>query len=198
MSYENKKNRLKEKNGFTLIEVIVAMGMFALIMAAVAGVFASAVSGYRAGREMQRNLEAAQMAVNVMAKSLRTSSVVSGDGNRKSIRFLSYSEGGSSTRRCVEYELSSGVLRLRDTFVSDGSNAKTDCSDSSSFSSWKTLATVDDTGSFFNVYKSVQVGDLGESMGRVTVTLNIPSASGGQDVRMQSSVSLRDYENVGL
>lgn len=70
-----KKNSLKKssKKGFTLIEILVATFVFVLIMTASSGIFLSMITAIRKSRDLQHNVEGAQLALNEIPKTLRTS-----------------------------------------------------------------------------------------------------------------------------
>ncbi|MEA3323384.1 MAG: prepilin-type N-terminal cleavage/methylation domain-containing protein, partial [Patescibacteria group bacterium] len=77
-----KKKDTKNKKGFTLIEVIVSIFIFAIMMTSISGIFARQISSYKQTRIMANDLENAQFALNYVAKTLRTSSIIGyGIGN---------------------------------------------------------------------------------------------------------------------
>jgi len=77
----------KTKKGFTLVEMMVSIFIFALMMVAIAGVFASQIKTYKNARTMQGDLENAQFALNYVAKTLRTASLI-GYGSSSSMQDL--------------------------------------------------------------------------------------------------------------
>ncbi|MFA5986221.1 MAG: prepilin-type N-terminal cleavage/methylation domain-containing protein [Parcubacteria group bacterium] len=64
------------KKGFTLIELMVSIFIFLIIMTAIVGIFARQIQAYRNARVSQNDLENAQFAMNYMAKTLRTATVL--------------------------------------------------------------------------------------------------------------------------
>ena len=106
-----KYHKSNSKSGFSLIEVMVATFIFALIMVAVAMTFSSLFGGYKGAKTIQKNLENAQYAMNLMAKSLRTSSLVGIDmgidQKASEIKFYNYSEG-----KCMFYELEDKIINV--------------------------------------------------------------------------------------
>ncbi len=78
--FVNKKYNIKK--GFTLVEVIVSIFIFAIMMTSISGIFARQISSYKKTRIMANDLENAQFALNYVAKTLRTSSIIGyGSGN---------------------------------------------------------------------------------------------------------------------
>ncbi len=73
---EIKKKFFKKRKGFTLIEMMISIFIFAIIMTSVASIFAKQVSVYKKARIIESDLENAQFALNYVSKTLRTSSVI--------------------------------------------------------------------------------------------------------------------------
>ncbi len=66
----------KTKKGFTLLEMIVSIFIFAIIMTSVASIFARQIASYKQARTMEGDLENAQFALNYISKTLRTASIL--------------------------------------------------------------------------------------------------------------------------
>ncbi len=81
----HKKNKMKK--GFTLIEMMVSVFIFALMMTAIASVFASQIRAYKNAHTLQGDLENAQFALNYISKTLRTASLI-GYGSNSSMQDL--------------------------------------------------------------------------------------------------------------
>jgi len=181
--------RKKEKRlrGFTLIEMMVSVGVFALMTVFLSVAFSSGFASFGKLRELQRNIESAQYSMNTLAKLLRTSTVVSGaTSNAQSIRFYDYSSG-----RCFEYRISGSVLQARMKSIASAANCDTssmsgwfDVTSSTASLSWRFDVTPSDNGT--------------KKMGKVTIFLSIQKgASAAMRSDLQTSVSLRDYQYVG-
>ncbi len=67
---------MKKRKGFTLIELMVSIFIFLIIMTAIVAIFARQIQAYRHARVSQGDLENAQFAMNYMAKTLRTATVL--------------------------------------------------------------------------------------------------------------------------
>lgn len=185
----------KNKNGFTLIELMVAMFVFALVMVTVSMVFVNFFNAYKKIRVAQSNAESVQYALNLMAKTLRTSSIISpSSANSTSpvIVTYDYSQGV-----CVKYEIVSNELRAKK--VSALENQKNNCVNlvGVTSSADKFVGGYIGGGSFYSTPSSPSTA------GMVTVSLDVCSASGcsgnlNNRVRLQTTVSLRDYKIMGL
>lgn len=188
--------------GFTLIEMIIAIGIFSVIMLAVGAAFASGAFSYRGSKELQKNVESAQYAMNTMAKHLRTSTIVSPDmpdDDVSAIVFYDY-----SSDRCFEYRVGGDRLQARRVSASDPSDAEQsvdDCRASgASGGEWADMTSGEVEGSF-----RVTPSDDGESggdqrIGRVTIQLTVRNEGSTSDhfeTFVQTTVSLRDYGYVG-
>lgn len=190
----------KTASGFTLIEMIVAIGVFAIMSVALSGAFASGFSTYRDTRELQRNVETAQYAMNTLEKLLRTSTVKSAaSASTPAITFYDY-----SSSRCFQYRFFSpslvvGILQARWYPELDVANC-----DSGGFGSisYADVTSGYVTGSFVIAPSDKDAaatdGDP-KAMGRVTVNLSVKTdASAAMESRIQATSSLRDYSYVGF
>jgi Tfp pilus assembly protein PilV len=183
----------KYKKGHTFIEMIIAMFISVLIMVAVSAVFSRFLLSYRSAKGIQRDLEGAQYSMDLLAKNLRTSSVVSSGTNE--IKFYNYS--GPS---CIDYKVIQNKLQMAS--ATDNSNDQTDkkvwCRD-------LPLSNFSDINgpTVNNLNFSVTLTSLGSTntIGRVTISMEIcsnASCSGSQNdkARIQTTVSLRDYSVI--
>ena len=98
----------KTKKGFTLIEMIISVAIFSIIMTAIVVTFSSYIKTNRYSRIVQRNLESVQFAFNYMAKTLRISNVIKGDGDDENM--FTYSE---ITGDCVYFYLEDDALQYK-------------------------------------------------------------------------------------
>jgi prepilin-type N-terminal cleavage/methylation domain-containing protein len=193
----------KNKKGFSLIELIIAIFIFTILMITTAGIFSGFFSGYRKARATQGDLENAQFAMNYMAKTLRTSGVKSPTvlGTVSDITVFDYSQS-----KCVQFFFdSSNVLKYR---IGDKNDPDEDhCSQAelqNKDSSGQSLTNVLVIGSFW-VVPSLKSPDP-PRLGKITIEMQVcPSNTGATDctnsndkVNIQTSVALRDYSNTGL
>jgi len=183
------------RQGFTLIEVIVAVFIFALVASAASGIFVKMIKSYRYAKVAQKDLESAQYAMNLIAKTLRTSSIANCSsglpncpGASAWIRVYDYSRG-----ECRMYSFNNNRLEERVPVPPIAATGPSDCSGGiyggSALS--KSLTTGNVTGSF-----DADVTSSGAQMGKVTVFMTVNS--GDKDTNVQSSVSLRDYPVAGI
>lgn len=203
MRIENKeKNNIKK--GFTLVEVIVSIGIFAIIMSGSSVIFSMSFKSYKNAKNVNENLKNAQFALNLMSKTFRTSSVVT--ASPSSIIAFDYSR---VSRACIRYRFLNGSLLESRVNVAGATSALrlATCSGipSATFDSAESSMT---SGSVFGSFDTiVSAGDssTGAStrVGKVTVRMNITSGAGSSsssNAVIQSTSSLRDYDvaNVGI
>lgn len=181
---KNHKILLQSRQGFSLIEILVALFVFTLLMVTTSQVFASAFSGYQATRAIQRDVENAQFVISILVKQLRTSSIVSGSATRTYVQFFDYSQN-----RCFHYRISNGALETSQISVSD----RAACN-SLNFST-ATFSAVT-TGTVSGFFQATPSNPAGPEVGKVTISLDIQE--GIHHVQIQTSTSLRDYGYVGL
>lgn len=193
--------RSRTTSGFTLIEMIIAIGVFSIMSVAIAGAFTSGFSSYSDTRELQRNIETAQYALNTLEKLLRTSTVISAGGaNAQTVTFYDY-----SSARCFRYDISGGPnsnLFARWFATTDPFGAVPCTTGSANFSTSAQVTSGYVTGGFTVVPSDkddVTVDGDPKAMGRVTVNLSVKADSAAAIAsRIQATSSLRDYSNVGF
>ncbi len=189
MLFNNRNNQ----KGFSLLEVVMAMGAFTLIMLGTIQIMAQGSKNYRSTKELQTNLEAAQFALNTMAKELRTSSVVAASTGAvaSSITFFDYSQS-----RCIQYradESTSMVTKRSRAFAATDPDAnRTSCAGYTFTETQEQLLT-NLSNQAFNVDMSTQTPP---HVGRVTVSLTVGTVGGAATA--QTTVSLRDFNYVGI
>lgn len=173
------------QRGFTLTEVLVAMFVFSIMMAAVSQVFSTTFTAYRNVRAIQRDIDNAQYSLNILAKELRTSSVVSTNGTVSVVKFYDHSQG-----KCFQYQINQNKLQVASTDpVPDSVGG---CI-ATTFSSFTDISTGVITGAF-RVTSSTTTPS---SVGKVTMSLDISEGS-DHHAKIQTSVSLRDFSLSGL
>ncbi len=191
--------------GYTFLEVMISVSLFLIMTAAVSASFTSGFSAYRDARAIQKNLETAQFAVNTLAKSLRTSSIVRtsaplGTANfYRGIIFYDYSQD-----RCFEYAIDTNSHQLKARWASKAAIASADSSldplvdcGAYTFSGAFAPLTSEYVDGVFYVISSVPSGT--KKFGRVVISLTVKKdATSGSRATVQTSVSLRDYNYVKL
>lgn len=185
---KNREERKKSIKGFTLIEMIISMAILVIMSTAIAGTFASGFSSYGSSRELQRNLETAQYALNTLEKLLRTSTLRDTmDGLRTNIVFYDYSSG-----RCFQYRIHANSLQARwysDVFANCSAGGF-------GASSYSNITNGHIQGNFQVTNSVPTVGS--KKIGRVTVNLSVKKDSAStKETRIQATASLRDYSYVG-
>lgn len=190
----------KKQKGFTLVEMVTAMSIFAIMVVAVSGAFSSGFLTYSHSRELQQNVEAAQYVVNTLAKELRTSTVVTTNdiypptaGKKWAIRFYDH-----SSLRCFEYWFHAATHDFKAKWkdIPDTSSDPIgDCMADAGFSDATSLATGYIDGKFA-VIPSDKLSNP-KQMGRVTIQLIVKQKQTSVfESHLQTSVSLRDYNYI--
>lgn len=178
------KNKIKKIKGFTLVEVIIAMFVFVLVISSATVVFSYAFRNYSDAKDMQENMENAQYAMNLMAKTFRTSSVA--DDGPGYVVVFDYSQ-----EKCLRYQFNGTELRrAEDTGASDLSGCQ-----SSSFSGVGDLMTSGDVMGSFQVTRSDGASTPPE-VGKIVISMEL--SKGNSVVRLQTTASLRDYVESGI
>lgn len=155
-----------------MIEVIVATGIFAIAMTAIAGSFVSFVLAYRKTRLTQQRLEDAQYASAYMAKVLRTSAAtLSGS----SVMAWDYSQ-----EKCLKFEIIAVSKELKQS--ASAAAQESECNSSAAFGSVQTLAT--------------NIGGRFLSSGSVLIIQLLVDDGTGVVIPVQTSVAMRNITEV--
>lgn len=193
-------NTKKTKRGYTLIEIVTALAAFTIIMLGVTQIFARGIVSYRETKRTQNNLQGAQSVLNLIAKELRTSSVaVSTPGTSSStIRFFDYSQGG-----CIEYVFNqtSGLVTRRAAVYNDGDTADNPNDEQLNYCVGHSFTGTADTlltGLTGQAIRVVNSSDnaTAPQVGKVTISLTL--GQGSNQSTLQTTVSLRDFNYIGL
>jgi prepilin-type N-terminal cleavage/methylation domain-containing protein len=220
-----KKN---SKKGFTLIEVIVAMSIFAMMIVSFSVAFSGSFFAYRNSRAIEKNLEEAQNEMNLMAKTMRTSTIVgcSKDpsisltipctslNNYQWIRIYDYSQG-----KCIDYEItgnsnnpSSNLLGKNKVLQASVSDTFANCANTSIYSgsslvsspSYLLTGNQEYVAGGFYAQPSMPTP---ATVGKVTIFFQLCQGNSGNTAcltnitgkaSIQTTVSLRDYSYSGI
>lgn len=106
--------KLEINKGFTLIELIVAMAVFATVITVVSSIFVSSVGSQRKNVNQQEVLENARYVLETISRSIRQSTVVTSDSTSSSLS-LSH-----PTKGAVAYTLNNGQILENGTALSSG------------------------------------------------------------------------------
>lgn len=182
------KEKLPTK-GFSLIEVLVALLAFSILTSAVAGVYMEFLEVQIKSKESQRNLENGQLALNSLAKSLRTAKIISPNSSSvvSTIRFFDYSRT-SGNNACLEYRVNGGNLEMKSASLTESN-----CTAAANLgSSYVSLINGRVYGGFLVTLPGIN------NTGKVTVSLQICpkgsttcSATSNDSMKIQTSVALR-------
>ncbi|MBP9697675.1 MAG: prepilin-type N-terminal cleavage/methylation domain-containing protein [Candidatus Moranbacteria bacterium] len=190
----------KSYKGLTLIEVLVSLFIFSIMMAATAQIFTKAFSGYRNTRAIQRDVENAQYALNLISKELRTSTVVApltGPFPKPfaSVKFYDHSQG-----LCFYYRIDTTAKALQ--VASAFSTGPADCT-TKNVGTPATISTGTVSGSFQVTPSCSSVVTSGctgaKRAGKVTISLDISEGAGStHKAQIQTTSSLRDFGYIGF
>ena len=183
--------KIKVYKGFTLLEVIVSIFIFVMMMVGVTAIFAKTIKAYKNAKNIQRNLESDQFAMNQIAKTLRTSTIAWSYSDYR-IKVWDYSR---TSYECIEY----GYYADDDTITmgSTDSAADADACQGASISNNSIMVSNVNSARFYIVPSS----ESPNTVGRVTVVFEICADSDCEEAgktRIQTTVSLRDYPNAGI
>lgn len=182
---KNKKNAPVGRKGFSLMEMIVAIFIFSLVMTTVTSIFVQAFNARKKAKEIQVNIENARYAMELMAKSLRMSSVVD-DSVSSSILIYDYSQ-----KKCIRYYYDSTAKKIMSQSSTAGITYD-NCVSSPSLGSAQELTS----GIVSGFYRYITPSDNNDpkQIGRVTIAIAVcEDENCVKKNTIQTTVSLRDY-----
>jgi prepilin-type N-terminal cleavage/methylation domain-containing protein len=172
----------KKQKGFTLLELLVSIFIFIVALLAASIVFARTMQAYRVSSNIQKNLESAQFALNLMAKNIRqdTIEVPSSQGEATEIRVYDV-----TTDTCIGYNFNSTNKTL-ETGTKNG-----DCGSPPLYSP---AANYVYSGKFF--VTPMQTATAPYQIGHVTIFMQMCSnlnCISADEHALQTSVSQRNF-----
>ncbi len=170
------QNLNKNKEAFSLPEVIVAMFIFVLMMLVVTSVFVTMVKTRKEARDMQQRMENVRYAMELMAKNIRMSRV--DDVDDSNLYIYNYSQG-----KCMHFKFGDSNVEMEEA-VAESSQ---DCG-SFGYSGSVNLAEGDIDGGEFYFFKP----GADSSLGKVTILMKMME---GKE-NAQTTVALRNYSKI--
>jgi len=184
--------RYTKLSGFTLVEAMVSVAIFAILMVSATDIFLSIVRSQRNTLSSKNAQEAVNYALEIMSKELRMAKVDDGYCEAAQKVYAVFDENGQPVDKgptikfrnyedkCVVYGLDNAGGRLKVT--RDGS--------------WAYMTPANITISDLSFY--VQNSDIQNEQPLVTVRFILSyfnSETGQQTMQVQTSISSRSYEN---
>lgn len=168
MRITNIKNKLKDKKGLTLIELIVAIGVFGLVVSMAFGIFVLAIVSQRRIIALRNVEDSIRFTMESMAREIRTGKNFSGG-----VGSLSFTNAKGES---VIYRLNGSIVEKS----SDGG------------ANYSAVTGSETTVNYLNFYLMGQVPGDGLQP-RVTITTGATSRVGNQsaDLRVQTTISER-------
>ena len=178
-----RNKRRSNLKGFTLLEALIAVLIFSLAMVMISGVFANLLKNYTKAKKTQKNIENAQYAMNLMAKTIRTSEIKSvASGSMTDFYVLDYSQN-----KCIQYKYDSLNKKIQVGTTTDPSPA-----DLTSDCNWGTIASFSDLATNIIDAKIDATPTTGSTLGKVSISLEVQDDSQQTSkIPIQMSVSLR-------
>jgi prepilin-type N-terminal cleavage/methylation domain-containing protein len=166
---------LKNKKGFSLLEMLVAVFIFSLVIVVVISVFVNVVNVRKKTKEIQQNMENARVAMGTIAKEVRNNPMIS-----QSASFVRMYD--DAQKLCLEYAFASSNLYYRYLTVVDQSG----CTAATSLTGSVPMLSGNVSGKFEIV---PSVADV--SVGRATILMEVQNSASTDKIKLQASASLR-------
>lgn len=171
----------KNRAGFSLLEMLVAIFVFSIAIAAASTSFVSFFNAQKKSKLIQQNMEDARYGMELMAKVIRMGSVVGPSGVTDAMYIFNNSQG-----TCLSYRFNG---KLETSSALPANLIDPDCA-TATYPAYSTMTNAITSGQF-----EVTPSALGTEMGKVVISA--VAGSGSNAVTMQTAVSLRGYKDVG-
>ncbi len=181
------------RQGFTLIELMVAIFIFSLLLVAIVSVFSSTVTAYSKGRAIKTIKENAEFALGSIAKDVRMGKIESAYANGSRSDYLLVTRNRGMSKVC--YRVNPNTLSICE-------NVGVNCSSCLS-PGYKDMINLSGTNMSFDVltsgFRSLTTDPPNDPTRRgwVEINLNIDMTSGQEmsadAINVQTTVSSRDY-----
>jgi len=191
----NNKKKIKKvnQNGFTLVEILVAMMIFGAIVGGVVLFGIRSIEAHTKSQAMQNALENARFAMDSLSRQARISSGINPAGKSQEVFFIDNASGNSY---CYFFDMTNGpALRV---MIGDGTEVE--CSEIVSAAEdvvgdhTDPNSKIGISGSFDVKETDLNTNERGLLRVNMEVTYNGALGVQGADSRtIQSTVSLRDY-----
>lgn len=180
---KNKKLGKKNKKykGFSLLEMLIAGFIFSLVITTAVSVFSNVFFTGEKTRGVQKNIETARTALDLMAKNMRMSSEL-GPNNTNTLNIYMFN---NSQGECIGYRFNSGALEMAQ--MENPTSGSTDCSGVFGAGDYTSITEGNVSGRFYVISTSnVDPKRVGKATARMEID--------GQ--YLQTTVSFRDYLGV--
>lgn len=168
------------ERGFSLVEVMVSVFIFSMIVSMISGTFSAFLKNYSEAKRNASNIENAQFAMNLMAKTVRTSNVKDFVSDQKYLELYDYAQG-----KCIKYAYLSGDKKIQ---VSESVKPDPASCDFSNMSN-----SQDVTGDFIENVNFYVTPSGASTYGKVTMAISLKETSQRtSSLRIQTTVSLRN------
>lgn len=189
--FKNKKFR--NFKGFTLLEMIIAVSIFALVMSATVHIFSRLVVAKVEFDSVRVSHERAQAAIDSIVKSVRSGVVmVPGGSSSKFYKIIFYDYFQNA---CVKYHFDTSNEELKHASKDLPLEDKDDCSDSYFSQAPVASEEVITAGSVIGNFAYTKANDESEvGLVRVVMEVGDSSTSTAKPTQMQMTISVRNPE----
>ncbi|MFA5872116.1 MAG: prepilin-type N-terminal cleavage/methylation domain-containing protein [Parcubacteria group bacterium] len=192
----------QDSSGLTLIEIMIAIFIFSMIMAAMVALFVSSSGSYQKSRAIKNVMAEAQYAVNSISKDVRMGKIEKGqnvssprpeaDASREDYTMIT--RNTDNQKVCYFIDLTNGFIGVQEIEAPD-----TDCPASSGYKKMVDLAGTglkfNSASGFWNV--QTDLADSNEQHGGVFMFFYFEPTDGNgmsnEEARIETYVAARDY-----
>ena len=178
--------------GFSFLEMLVAVAIFSLVMITAGNAFSRFIAVQKRTRDVQQDLEDARFSMELMAKTLRTSSIMSCNSgvnpcppSATSVQLYDYSQ-----EKCIRYAFQSGKIQSASAYTD-----KATCAGAILGGLTDIINKYVSSVNFGVVQSSQSPRRVGKATISITICSNNETCSGAQrdKATIQTTISLRDY-----
>lgn len=182
------------RQGFSLMELLVAMFISTLIVLTVVAAFASAFRAQKNARNTQKEIEDAKTSLEFMAKIMRMSSNLRPTTAGAKSAIYMFNKSLPPNGKCVGFRYSSSRI-YEDSCTPTAASVDNPCNaGDASDCDGGAYATVEITNANLSSAEFyIPTYSVANPIKRITISLQMNNSDNG---KMQTTVSLRDYKNI--
>jgi prepilin-type N-terminal cleavage/methylation domain-containing protein len=186
----NRGGLKKNFKGFSFVEMIIAVAIFAMVMVAVMSAYVSIFKAGKNAKVIQQNMENARGAMELMAKTIRSGEIDGSSAN--DISLFVFDAGSDKNGKCIRFSFVFNNIQESQTGTLDRTVALSPYCSTASYASTNYLA---DTSTNFTITGNFAVSPASPtSAGKVTILTNVHS--GTDSANLQTTVSLSGSQEV--
>jgi len=184
------------RNGFSLLEMIIAVAIFALVAVAAMSAYVNIFKAGKNAKTVQKNVENARGAMDIIAKTIR-SGTIDGAPTQSDIFLFVYDAGSKTDGKCFKFSFIGNSIQEKQTAIShDRLATYQDCSSAGVASYYGSAIDLVNTSGFTVTGKFAATLPAPSAAGKVTILAKVQNLSGTDNANLQTTVTLSSSQEI--